>query len=174
MSFDNIDGERSQYTLWEILSKLPIEEAIPRLKMIQEGINAACDIHQTAVEIYKNAMDEDYKKMCFPILTMEMCLKWLKIERIEYPQAKYLFIYVEETLNPRNENDKYSVLTALLDENKKTINIRDKRGGSIFEKPKENRNMNGQEIICMVVPTGNLDEKILRVLNGENSIMIKL
>ncbi len=126
-------------------------------------------IRQTASETYRTISDEEYRKICRPILTMDDCLRWLNVQRKNYPQASYFFIFYNENPAPRNENDKFSVTIAVVDENKKTIPVSTEKRGGLFSPRSQNQN-----IVCIVIPTGNLDMKLLKALNGNPSVLIKL
>lgn len=136
------------------------------VKLIGHSISS---LKQTTTELFNVIADEEYKKMCVPVLTFDNCLSWLKPQRAKYPNGEFLFISCTENTAPRNENDNFSVIIALLDAAKKPIcavNEQEKRG--LFRKSRE------QDMVCTVVPAGTLDAKLVRALNGETSVMIKL
>lgn len=136
------------------------------VKLIGHSISS---LKQNTTELFNVIADEEYKKICVPVLTFDNCLSWLKSQRAKYPNGEFLFISCTENIAPRNENDNFSAIIALLDANKKPIcafNEQEKRG--LFHKRQE------QDIVCTVVPAGTLDTKLIRALNGETSVMIKL
>lgn len=161
------DGTASNADFVDILN-MPVDEAFKALFKV--GGDKVRSIKQSARELFKKVADEEYVKVCRPILTMDECLTWLKLQKENYPQAAYFFIYAEQNPNPRNENDLFSVAIALVDQQKKAIPVSGIQRKSLFASsaPKD------QDIVCMVIPAKTLDMKLLKALNGGSSVLIKL
>lgn len=147
---------------------MPVDKAFGEI--VKLGGKAVKGVKQKADEIFQRIADEEYVKVCRPMLTMDECVTWLKIQKENYPQAAYFFIYMEQNPTPRNENDLFSVAIALVDAQKKAIPINGIKKSSLFASsaPKD------QDIVCMVIPTKTLDMKLLKALNGGSSVLIKL
>lgn len=152
--------------IFDILT-MPVDKAV--LELGRRGAKVVRDIKQNAAEVFQKIQDEEYAKICRPLLTMDDCLSWLKIQREIYPQAAHFFIFAVQNPTPRNENDLFSVTIAIVDAQKKTIPVTaNKKTGLFSPSPK------GQDIVCMVIPTKTLDTKLLKALNGGPSVLIKL
>lgn len=169
---DNISNESNQSaSFWDILN-MPVEMAV--VELVKKGAKAARDIKQGADDIFQEMADEEYKKMCRPLITMDECISWLKIQREIYPQAAYFFIYVEQNPSPRNENDLFSVTIALADARKKPIPVTAiKQSKRLVHSIISSKNQE-QDIVCIVIPAKTLDTKLLKELNGTPSVLIKL
>lgn len=147
---------------------MPVDKAF--VEIVKLGGKAVQGVKQKADETFQKIADEEYAKICRPVLTMDECLAWLKLQKVNYPQAAYFFIYTEQNPSPRNENDLFSVAIALVDTQKKAIPVTCIKKTSLFASsaPKE------QDIVCMVIPTKTMDTKLLKALNGGSSVLIKL
>lgn len=153
--------------------KLPVPVALSELA--RRGAKIVKSIKQTAQETFNSLADEEYSKMCRTILTMDDCVEWIKVQKSDFPQIAYLFIYVEKNNAPRNENDLLSIAVAGLDATKKAIPIRKTVPESkLFPKKKEISASADTDIICVVIPAKTIDEKMINVLNGNPSVLIKL
>lgn len=160
----------SKPSFFDCLFRLAADEAIREL--VSKGIQTAKDVKQSARNTFQKIKDDEYSKICISELTMSDCITWVKTQKSSYPQGKYFFVYVEENPMPRNENDNYSVAIALLDANKKPIPVKAvKRGLFTQDAPALN---NGQDIVCLIIPTGNLDNKLIKTLNGTPSVLVQL
>lgn len=136
------------------------------VKLLGHGISS---LKQNTTELFNVIADDEYRKLCVPILTFDSCLAWLNPQRAKFRNGEFFFISCNENPDPRNENDKFSVIIALLDANKKPIPVfheQEKRG--FLHKRQE------QDLVCTVIPAGTLDAKLIRALNGETSVLIKL
>lgn len=160
---ENPNNESLNASFVDILN-MPIED------LLKKGMNCISNFKKKADEIFKNIQDEEYAKICRPVLTMDECLTWMKVQKENYPQAAYFFIYAEKNPTPRNENDLFSVSIALVDSQKKTIPVKNIKPRNLFASsaPKD------QNIVCMVIPTKTLDMKLLEALNGVSSVLIQL
>ncbi|MBP1565948.1 MAG: hypothetical protein J6A58_09375 [Oscillospiraceae bacterium] len=164
-------GDRiSNPNFFDIIFRMKADDGIK--EMAKKGVKAIKDIKQSASDTFQAIVDEEYAKMCLPILTMNDCLTWVKTQKMIYPQGRYFFIYVEENPVPRNENDNFSVAIALLDEYKKPIFIGSEKK-SLFS-PDFTKSKNNQDIVCLVVPVGNIDNKLIKTLNGTPSVLVQL
>lgn len=157
-------------SFFDCLFRLGADEAIREL--VKKGIRTAKDIKQSAKNTFHAIAEEEYAKICIPILTMNNCLTWVKVQKASYPQGQYFFIYVEENPVPRNENDNYSVAIALLDAYKKPIPVSAKRKSFLVSNA-ANQSIN-QDIVCLVIPAGTIDNKLIKALNGTQSVLVKL
>ncbi|MCM1228379.1 MAG: hypothetical protein NC320_13330 [Clostridium sp.] len=159
--------ESNAQSAMDILN-LPVGEAIGEL--LKMGAKAIRGVAQTTKDVFQSWADEEYMKMCRPVVTMTDCVSWLKLQRSYYPAAGYFFIYVEKNPAPRNANDQYSVTLALLDKSKKPLflhnSVQNESYGTM---------VNSQDdIVCIVIPTKTIDEKLINALNGTKSVLIKL
>lgn len=161
---DNENEIPEELTILDILN-IPVDYAIS--KLVQKGVEAVKSAKQTARDTYKTIYDEEYKKFCKPVLTMDECISWMKIQRGIYSQAGYFFIYAEENPQPRNENDMYSIALALLDSNKKPICVNGEKTTKLFQSK-------AKDIVCVVIPAKTVDSKLLNALNGNESVLVKL
>lgn len=159
-------ADEGRFTTMDILN-MPADKAIAELAKF--GAKTVYNIKQTTSEIFQKISDDEYSKICRPVITMDECLNWLKSQRTAYPQGAYFFIYAERNSQPRNENDLFSVAIALVDGNKKAIPVNARRRGTLFSDRIKN-----QDIVCMVIPAKTLDTKLLKALNGGPSVLIKL
>lgn len=157
-------GEEEDIGFIDILN-MPISKALAELVKI--GAKAIKSLKKGFSNAFQKIADEEYKKICRPELTMSDCVSWLKIQRQNYPQAAYFFITVEQNPEPRNENDRFSVILAITDDNKQPIPVENAKKKSKSE-PED------QDIVCVVVPTRTLDAKLLKALNGGSSVLVKL
>ena len=146
----------SDYTFYELLWEVPADKAL--IILAERGIKGAVKLGQRAKELYKTVSDERYRDMCIPSFSLNDCLRWMKSNRSNYPEAAYLFISVLDNPTPRNENDNFSLTMALVDKYKKPIYA----------------GRDTQEIVCMVVPVGTIDDRLISALNGQESVIIKL
>ncbi|MBP1543419.1 MAG: hypothetical protein J6A16_04925, partial [Oscillospiraceae bacterium] len=122
---------------------MPVDQAFAEIVKI--GGKAVRGIKQKAEDTFQQIADEEYLKVCRPVLTMQDCVTWLNMQKANYPQAAYFFVYAEQNSAPRNENDLYSVAIALVDKDKKAIPVSYIKKTSLFSSaaPKN------QEIVCM-------------------------
>lgn len=157
-------GNEGTTSAADIFFKLPIGDALGCLLKI--GAGHVQTLTQTATMIFNKVADSHYMKMCFPVLTLDNCIEWMELRTKEYPQAAYFFIYVEKNVQPRNENDNISTTLALVDFMKKPIPVYSKKG--FFSSAPSN------DIVCQVIPSGTIDGKLINVLNGNPSVIIKL
>lgn len=155
-------GEEEDIDFIDILS-MPISKALSELVKI--GAKAIKSLKEGLSKTFQKIADEEYKKICRPELTMNDCISWLKIQRQNYPQAAYFFITIEQNPEPRNENDMFSVILAITDDNKQPIPV---------ENAKKKSKSEDQDIVCVVVPARTLDAKLLKALNGGSSVLVKL
>lgn len=160
---------KQEPSFFDCLLRLAADEAVQEL--IRKGIQTARDVKQSAKNTFQAIEDEEYAKICISELTMTDCLTWVKTQKSSYPQGKYFFIYVEDNPVPRNENDNYSVAIALLDAYKKPIPVKAVRRGLFNDAPSLK---NGQDLVCLVIPTGNIDNKLIKALNGTPSVLVQL
>ena len=169
-NFNENNQESNAPSLWECLLRLPADEATREL--IKKGIQTIKDIKQSAQVTFNTIADEEYEKICVPLVKMDDCITWVKTQKQTYLEGQYLFIYVEHNEKPRNENDVLSVTIALLDAYKKPIPI-NKQKRSIFSIGEKNKSVN-QDIVCFVIPSKTIDTKLTKTLNGTPSVLIKL
>ena len=162
-----LQGEEEDIGFIDIIS-MPISKAL--IELVKLGAKGIKNLKEGISNALQKIADEEYKKICRSELTMNDCVKWLKIQRQNYPQAAYFFITVEQNPEPRNKNDVFSVILAITDDNKQPIPVENAKKTSPFQKsaPKE------QDIVCVVVPTRTLDAKLLKALNGGSSVLVKL
>ncbi len=158
-------SDMSNMSYFDLLANVPLEKCFPEL--LRRGIKTAKDIKDTASKVCDNMVEEEYAKMCMPELTLKFCTDWLKTNRGAYPQAAYFFIYLEDNATPRNENDRFSVALALLDGAKKPIYMNQGKA-KLFPTAKNS------DIVCQVIPAGNIDTRLINALNGNESVLIKL
>lgn len=161
----NFTSVRSALGLLDIL-KMPVEKAIGELGIY--GIEKIISLKNTAADIFNRLADDDYIKLCRPLITREECTSWMEVQRRNYPQAAYFFISCTENPEPRNENDRFSVMLALTDIDEKPIPVSQERSTSFFSKKQ------AQDIVCMVVPVKTIDVKLMKLLDGTTSALIKL
>lgn len=164
--YNDQKADNQEPGLFDILN-MPVDKAA--VELARCGAKVVRDIKQNAAEVFQKIEDEEYAKICRPLLTMDDCLSWLKIQREIYPQAAHFFICTEQNPTPRNENDLFSVTIAVVDAQKKTIPVTAYKKTGLFGSPSQ-----GQDIVCMVIPTKTLDTKLLKALNGSPSVLIKL
>lgn len=169
---DDISNESNQSaSFWDILN-MPVGTAV--VELVKKGAKAARDIKQGVSDLFQEMADEEYSKMCRPLISMDECLSWLNIQREIYPQAAYFFIFVEQNPSPRNENDLFSVTIALVDARKKPIPVTAiKQPRRLVHSIISSKNQE-QDIVCIVIPAKTLDTKLLKALNGDPSVLIKL
>ncbi len=165
----NKENTGNEPTFIDILN-MPLGEAFSAL--IGKGAKLLSGIKQGASEIFNAYADEEYAKLCRPVLTMSDCVNWMKIQMNGYPNAGFFFIFVQETTSPRNENDKLSITLALLDRNKKPIPaaapVRGAGSMRPFSKPQK------QGIVAVAVPAGTIDIRLINALNGTSSVLVEL
>lgn len=161
-----VNEEQENVSFVDVLN-MPVFDAF--VYLATKGAVSIKNAKQTAYETFKAIEDEEYKKLCHSVLTMDECIKWMKIQRGKFPQAGYFFIYAEENPTPRNENDLYSVALALLDANKKPIYVNGEKTSKLFSLKRTST-----DIVCVVVPTQTVDAKMLNALNGTSSVIIKI
>ena len=166
MSVNKYDEKDSNINCIDFLL-MPIGTGLKFLHNL--GSKIIDDIKQTSKGTYDAIEEDTYLKMCKSVLTMDDCISWMNVQINNFSKAGYLFIYVDDNENPRNENDLLSVTLALLDSNKKVIYLNDNKP-SIFSRNKSTC----KEIVCSIVPTKTIDEKLLSALNGHESVLIKL
>lgn len=98
---------------------------------------------------------ETYQKNCLPVVKFDDCVSWAKRMRELFQQSAGFIINVKNNSVPKNENDLIVVTVAMLDINQQPVAYDNDSGVST----------------CMHGKT--IDEKLLNVLNGTNSIMLK-
>ena len=157
-------GEEEDIGFIDIIS-MPISKAL--IELVKLGAKGIKNLKEGISNALQKIADEEYKEICRSELTMNDCVKWLKIQRQDYPQTAYFFITVEQNTEPRNKNDVFSVILAITDDNKQPIPVEN-------AKKKSKSESEDQDIVCVVVPTRTLDAKLLKALNGGSSVLIKL
>lgn len=165
-----LDDSAELPSLLDCLLTLPIEQALPAL--VAKGVLTARTVRQSAKDTFQKISDEEYAKICVPILTLNDCLNWIQVQKIKYPQGQYFFAYVENNPMPRNENDVLSVAIALVDGYKKPIPVSAKKR-SFFSAPNNDTIIN-QDIVCSVIPAKTIDQRLIKALNGTSSVLVKL
>lgn len=98
---------------------------------------------------------ETYQKNCLPVVKQESCVAWAKKMRDKFPQSAGFIIAVENNPAPKNENDLIKVTVAMLDINRQPVIYEQDKGVSTL--------MYGKTI----------DENLLNLLNGKDSVMCK-
>ena len=98
---------------------------------------------------------ETYQKNCLPVVRLDDCVAWAKRMRELFQQSAGFIINVKNNPVPKNENDLIIVTVAMLDANRQPVIYDNNNGVSTL--------MHGRTI----------DEKLLNMLNGTDSIMLK-
>lgn len=151
--------------LLDILN-LPVDKAFAELAVY--GAEKIISLKNTAMDIYNRVADEEYVKLCRPLITREECASWMEIQRRNYPQAAYFFISCTENPEPRNDNDRFSVMLALMDSSRHAIPVSQEKSTSLFSKKQE------PDIVCLCVPVKTIDVKLMKLLDGTTSVMLSL
>lgn len=98
---------------------------------------------------------ETYQKNCLPVVRLDDCVAWAKRMRESFQQSAGFIINVKNNPAPKNENDLIIVTVAMLDTNRQPVIYDNNNGVSTL--------MHGKTI----------DEKLMNMLNGTDSIMLK-
>lgn len=97
---------------------------------------------------------ETYQKNFLPVVRLDDCVAWAKRMRESFQQSAGFIINVKNNPAPKNENDLIIVTVAMLDTNRQPVIYDNNNGVSTL--------MHGKTI----------DEKLLNMLNGTDSIML--
>lgn len=98
---------------------------------------------------------ETYQKNCLPVVRLDDCVAWAKRMRESFQQSAGFIINVKNNPAPKNENDLIIVTVAMLDTNRQPVICDNNNSASTL--------MHGKTI----------DEKLMNMLNGTDSIMLK-
>ncbi len=98
---------------------------------------------------------ETYQKNCLPVVRLDDCVAWAKRMRELFQQSAGFIINVKNNPAPKNENDLIIVTVAMLDTNRQPVIYDNNNSASTL--------MHGKTI----------DEKLMNMLNGTDSIMLK-
>lgn len=172
----NSQSALDSLSFFDVLN-LPVPIALAELT--RRGIKTVKSVKQTARETFQAIADQEYLEICRPLLTLDDCVRWIRIQKTEYPHIAYLFIYVERNNAPRNENDIFSIAVAGVDAMKKAIPVRSASNQKSRLFPSSNIKETTSaapdtDIVCIVIPAKTIDEKLIRALNGNSSVLIKL
>lgn len=168
-NYTNHENPGVEPTFIDILN-MPLGQAFSAI--FSKGGKLISGIKQSAAEIFNSYVDGEYAKLCRPVLTMNECVNWMRIQLNEYSNAGFFFIFVQETTAPRNENDKLSITLALLDKEKKPIPANAPIKGAGSRKPFSNPQKQG--IVAVAVPAGTIDIRLINALNGTSSVLVEL
>lgn len=102
----------------------------------------------------KDEREHDEKSL--PVLEFDTCLNWAKEQKVEYSTCEYVLFSVKPNTVSRNENDKFKVTVAVLDAKRKAISCDGKKG------------------VSFVWYCKTIDDKAISLLNGKETIIIKL
>jgi len=154
---------------------MPVPIAL--LALAEKGVSTVRNIKQTTRETFQRIADEEYLKMCRPVLTFDDCVRWIRLQKQSFPQIAYMFIYVERNQSPRNENDILSIAVAGVDALKHAIPVRAAVTSKLFPTSAHKSwraSEKDTDIVCVIIPANTIDDKLIRALNGGPSVLMKL
>ena len=154
---------------------MPVPIAL--LALAEKGVSTVRDIKQTTRETFQRIADEEYLKMCRPVLTFDDCVRWIRLQKQSFPQIAYMFIYAEKNVSPRNEYDVWSIAVAGIDALKHAIPISSAVTSKLFPSSTGKLRKNTKkdtDIVCVVIPAKTLDDKLICALKGGPSVLLKL
>ena len=98
---------------------------------------------------------ESYDRKCLPVIRLQSCISWAKKKREEFPQSAAFLISVKKNTAQKNENDRLAVTLAMLDAQNQPVRFDEIKG------------------VSTVVYTKTVDERLLTLLNGTDSAILK-
>ena len=110
-----------------------------------------------SIDDFTDAMAEAlYRKGYKEIVTFDEVVQYALNEKKNNSKIKAFVISVKKNYDPKNENDKLIIIQGLLDENNRPISA------------------DGKESESRIIHTGTIDKKLLDVLNGAETKMVRL